>query len=512
MRCGIGVKVTDAAVLRPGAGYTPTVFDSMWGRWRADTFTSTSPTISLTDLSGNSRHMVQQAGTIATGTAANGQARMTGISTTYLTTSATLESWPVTVFTVGRRTAAATCGLFGHVGATGFNTLWYGHEASNSFRIYNANSTNNTDSTGGADTCWMMRIGHGSRVSAINGVVQSDMNLASIARSSAIGASIGTQYRGLNLDWQECLVWNRLLSFSEIDEVTTYINNRYGLINPLWSSYTPAKTIWMGGQSNMAGRGDRGAADVNIAAEWRGPITNAIIWHGSPVNNGTLATAWETLDNTISKPGGTPYTGNHMLGDNPGQPTIYVGCESVLAKEYLDLKGGSIYLNKYAIGGTNLAFINASTNFWHPTQGTNTHNSTLRLFGQAMLNWWASIRAHQQAGRVPSGVESIWFQGENDATNSTYADAYQTNLGDLVSALRAELGFPSSKIYVCRMHNNAPEPFKNTVRTAQANWVTSASNAQLVDTDSYETRSGDGVHLSINGQASLGQYLAGQLS
>lgn len=488
------------------------VFNDAWGWWRADSYIGSSPSIVLTDLSGNSRNMTQQAGTITTGTAANGQARMTGISTTYLTTSSTLESWPVTIFTVGRRTAGNLCGLFGHVGATGFNTLWYGHEASNSYRIYNANNTLNTDSNGGSDTCWMARIGYGSRVSAINNVIQANMPLASIARSSAVAASIGTQYRGLNFDWQECLVWNRLLSFAEIDEVNTYLNTRYGLTMPLWSSYTPSKTIWMGGQSNAAGRGDRGASNVNIPAEYLGPITNANIWHGSPPNNQTLGTAWETLDNTISKPGGTPYTGNHMLGDNAGQPTLYVGCESTLAKEYLDLKGGSIYLNKYAVGGTNLAYVNGTTQFWHPTQGTLAQSSTFRLFGQAMLNWWASIQGHQQASRMPNLVESIWFQGEQDAINSTYADAYQTNLNDFVSALRLELGFPLSKVYVCKIHTNAPETFKNTIRTAQSNWVAGANNAQLVDVDNYESRGGDPVHLSINGQISLGQYLATQLS
>lgn len=487
-------------------------FDDVWGWWRADTYTSSSPTISLTDLSGNSRTMTQQAGTITPGTAGNGQARMAGGATAYLTTAATLESWPVTVFTVGRRTAGNTAGLFGHVGATGYNTLWYGHEASNSFRIYNTSATNNTDSTGGSDTCWMMRIGHGSRVSAINGLLGANMPLASIARSSAVAASIGTQYRGLNYDWQECLVWNRALSLSEIDEVHTYLNTRYSLTLPLWSSYTPSKMVGLYGQSNAAGRGDRGVADANVPAEYLGAITNASIWHGTPTSNIGLATAWEALDNTASKTTGSTYTGNHMLGDNFGQPTLYIGPESVMCKEYLDLQGGSIYLNKYTVGGTNLAFVNSTTQFWHPTAGTNTQESVFRLFGLSMRNWWASLQAHQAAGRTPSEVEIVWYQGEEDAGNIDRANAYEANLETFASELRKDIGFPSAKILLCRIHNSVPETYKDTIRTAQANWVASDSNAQLVDVDSYETRSGDPVHLSINGQVSLGTYLAGQLS
>ncbi len=143
------------------------------------------------------------------------------------------------------------------------------------------------------------------------------------------------------------LVWNRVLSFAEIDEVHAYLNARYSLSLPLWSSYLPSPNIHLYGQSNPAGRGDRGVSNVNILPEYLGPIANANVWHGSPPNNQTLGTAWETLDNTISKPGGTAYTGNHMLGDNVGQPTLYVGPESALSKEYIDLRGGTVWLNKY---------------------------------------------------------------------------------------------------------------------------------------------------------------------
>jgi hypothetical protein len=118
-----------------GSDPSPSAFDDIWGWWRADEFTGTSGSYALTDKSGNSRTMTQAAGTLTPGTAANGQARFTGNATARFTSAATLENWPITVFTIGRRTNNATCGFFGHTGASGFGTLWYGYEASNAFNL-----------------------------------------------------------------------------------------------------------------------------------------------------------------------------------------------------------------------------------------------------------------------------------------------------------------------------------------------------------------------------------------
>lgn len=496
--------ISGSAALTGGVTPTPaSAFDDIWGWWRADTYTGTSPTIALTDLSGNSRTMTQQAGTLTAGTSANGQAKLTGNASTYLTSAATLKNWPVTIVTYGQRTAGTSQGHFGHVGGTGFNTLWCGYESLDRFCIINTNAILNTSAV--TDGCWVARVGHGSRHTITNGVSLSDNALASVVQSSAIATSIGTQYRGMNFPWQETLVWDRLLSIEELDEVYTYLNERYSASIPLSISRTAVPLIVILGDSNAAGRGDRGTSDVNIPAEYLGPITNANVWYGGASNLG-MGTAYETLDNTKSY--GT-WVGNHMFGDNYSRPTAYVGCESSLMKEYIDANGGSAYLLKSGIGGS---YLYPTGSFWHPTAGGLTQFHTSRCFGQFSMNWWKSMYALNAAGYTPDLKGIVIMLGGNDASDvtGTAAAAFEANLPVFYAALRAEIGIPNAKLFQCRWHSGSVEPYTATIRAATDAVVAATSNCTLVDMDSYPLRgSGDTGHYSIVGQTQIGQYLAG---
>ena len=493
------------ALLGGGGGGPSSAFDDVWGWWRADEYTSTSPTIALTDLSGNSRTMTQQAGAITPGTAANGQARLTGNASTWLSSAATLHSWPVTIITYGQRTLGTTQGHFGHVGATGFNGLWCGYESLNRFCVINTNATLNTVAT--TDGCFVARIGYGSRHSIVNGVSQPDNQLATITKSSAIATSIGTQYRGLNFAWQETLVWDRLLSIAELDEVYTYLNDRYGASIPLSASRTAIPVGVLIGDSNAAGRGDRGASNANISAEYLGPIANANIWYGG-TNNMGMGTAWETLDNTAVK---SLWTGNHMFMDNYTRPTDYVGCESALSKEYIDLHGGTFFLLKCAQGGS---YLYPTGTYWHPTAGGLQQLNTSRLFGQFCMNWWRAMAAMNAAGQTPDIKGIVIMLGGNDASDVTGAAAadFAASLPLLYASLRAELGLPDARIFQCRWHVGSVEPYTATIRAATDAVVSATSNCELVDMDSYPLRGGgDTGHYSVAGQESIGQYLATRL-
>lgn len=481
-----------------GQQQNTSVLTTSWTWLRADSYSGSSPTIELTDLSGNGRTMTQVAGTITTGTATNGQARMTGIATTRFTSSATLPSWPVTTFTIAKRTAGATCGFFGHTGATGYNGLWYGYETVDRFAVYNSNATLNTTSEAGTTACYAMRIGHGSRVSILNGIIQPLMGRSTlVGPASATTVSLGTEYRGLNLEWQETIVFDRLLSLAEIDEVHAYFNARYGMSIPLWSSYTAAPTICIYGQSNAAGRGDRGTSDANVPAEYDAALTGVNIWYGTRTLN--IGSAFETLNINNN---------NHMLGDEVQAPT-YFGPELTLGKEYIDRVGGSVYIHKYATGGTNLAY-SASLGYWHPTvYTTRAHNSQNRLFGQAMENWWQSLRVHQAAGRRPEVKVIDYFQGEQDATTLADANNYSLNGVELFNNFESEMGVGTGlKKLICRIHTNGSETYESIVRSEQATLVTLLTNAVLVDSDPYATRAGDGVHLAAQGQLDIGAFKA----
>lgn len=468
-------------------------FDDIKGWWRADTFSGSTPNVILTDKSLNGNNMTQQAGILTAGTAANGQAKFTGNATARLTSPLTLKNWPVTIITLGKRANNATCGLFGHIGAAGYGTLWYGHEASNSHVIYNLNGTDNLDSNGGSDTCWTARIGCGSRVSMINGLIQSDMPLASIVQSGLVATTIGTEYRGLNIDWYETLVWDRVLTLAELDEVNSYINTRYSMSLPLWSSYTEAKTLCFHGQSNM-GRGPRGTLNANVPVGYRGVLSGLQIWYGAPSSN--IGTAFSAYDIDTER---------QTLGD--GQ-SGYIGPDTACAKDYVDRIGGTVYINKYFTGSTSLAYSGSNNGYWTPTDNTLEHSNSKRKYAGAMVNWWKSLRVHQIASRKPSIKGYIWYQGEDDAVLQADALAYNGNGQTFFSLVKREMGYTSFPVFLCRISSHidiVSQPYRDTVRSEQDALV-AVIGATEMDTDSYTVY--DSAHINAAGQITLGQTIA----
>jgi len=462
------------------------VFNDVAGRWRADTYT-TPGSYSFTDLSGNNNHMVQQAGTLTPGTAANGQAKFTGNASARLTSALTIKSWPVTIITFGKRTGTTTCGMFGHTGATGYNTLWTGYDGTNSFMVYNTSSAANTTS-GTNDTCWLVRLGYGSRITIIDGLIQSDMTVPSILQSGEISTTLGTEYRGLNMDWQETMVWERELSLEDIDEIHAYINQRYGKSIPLWSSYTEAPVVVISGQSNAASRATRGVSDANVPVEYQGNQTNVAIWDGS---------AWSTPFNLSNN--------DNMLGESGG---VYFGMETVMGKEYIDRVGGSVYIMKYAKGNTEMAY-SPGNDYWGPDNNTAPNNGN-RLYTSLLTEWWQSVREHQIASRKPVLKGFTEYQGENDAADATFAAAYQTNASNFYNRSRAEFATSSTApIFICRIHADITETYKTEVRTAQENLATTLINCTLVSVDGYGLI--DSVHIGGAGQIALATYIAGLL-
>jgi hypothetical protein len=468
--------------------------------WRADSYSGSSGSYVFTDLSGNSHPMGQAAGTLTAGTGVNSQAKFTGNSAAYLTSNLTIESWPITVITIAVRANNATVGFFGHTGASGFNTFWYGYEASNANIIYNTNASSNTTAEAGTIACYTARIGYGSRVSMVNGIIQATMQPASIARTAAVATTLGTQYRGFNMDWYETIVWTRPLTLEDLDEVHNYINVRYGMSIPLWSSYSEAPAIVKAGQSNSAGRGDRGVSDANVPAPYNGVLTGCNVWYGTPAAG--IGTAFNTLSIAAN---------NHMLGDD-ALASLYIGDEETMCKDYIDGHGGSVYLMKFAQGGTYLAY-DGSGNYWNATDQTESQQSSRKLYRVFMQNWWQSLRVQQSNSRRPSIKGIDWYQGEQDAVTQVNADAYQTNLTTFINTARPELGYAAedAPFYIVRIHSGidaGQHPYKATVRTAQDNVAAALTNCFLVSVDAYTLR--DAAHINVAGQLALGSFLATQ--
>jgi len=476
---------------------TPSVFDDILGHWDADTFTGTSGSYVLTDKSGNGHPMTQAAGTITPGTSTNGKPRMVGNATARFTCPLTMKSWPLTVVTVFKRTAAATCGFFGHTGTTPYNSMWVGYESSNSFRIYNTNSTANTTAEAGTTSCYIARIGYGSRMSILNGIVLNDCQLGSIVQTGLVTTTIGTEYRGLNGEWQRTYVWDRELSLIEMDEVHTKINEDFGTAIPLFSSYPTSNVVLIFGDSMIGGRSARGASDVNVPVEYRGAQTNVDIWYGTPANN--FGTAWNDFNLTNN---------NNQLNDQFAGTSTYFGPNVSLGKEYVDRTSNSINIMQSSTGSAGLSKIGSNA-FFDPFDNSLTQLNPARGYGSFMKNYWKSFSALQASGTIPSIKGIIIGLGTNDAVNQTAADNFAIQGNLLIPQLRRELGVSAddSKIIWLRMHiGTTGGTYETIIRTKTAEIVAANPNCVMVSDDAYSFV--DGVHLNAAGNIGIGSDLS----
>lgn len=461
-------------------------FNDVAGWWRADSFTGSSGSYSMTDLTGNGNHMVQQAGTLTSGTGVNSKAKFTGNSIAYTTSALVSYAWPRTVITVALRANNALCGFFGNSSASPATNDWFGYEtgANNQSVIY-PNASINITTEAGSVAAYISRTGWGSRQTWVNGVLQATHTESSVVQTNAI-CSIGTQYRGMNYDWYETLVWNRCLSLDDMDEVNTYLNTRYAMSIVLWSSYTAQPVIFIWGQSNASGRG---VPKSYLTSPYNTSQTNVFIYN----------TTWQNLDESAN---------NNDFGDNLG--ATYFGIEASIGDRYITRYGNQAYIFKVSYGGTQLAF-NASISYWQPNDNTQAPNNGFRLYSNWMQAWTTGLNILQTAGKRPVGVAIVGSQGENDAQDATNSANYQTNLINFYNILRPEIGcnvkYVPTPVYVSRLPaTQTGETYLGTIRTAQAGAVSSLLNSFLFDTDSYTLS--DGVHFDNPSLISIGIALA----
>lgn len=171
------------------------------------------------------------------------------------------------------------------------------------------------------------------------------------------------------------------------------------------------------------------------------------------------------------------------------------GFETSLFKSFENADNITRYVVKEGIGSTELAV------------GWNSRTPGA-LYTELVSQTANAISQIRMLGFTPRLKGFIWMQGENDATNETWANAYLTNLQNFFIDFQTfanTQGVGTFKKIICRI-NGASDPtetYRNTVRTAQSDYCNNSSNnAILVDTDDLPLR--DSVHYSATGQIALG--------
>jgi hypothetical protein len=165
------------------------------------------------------------------------------------------------------------------------------------------------------------------------------------------------------------------------------------------------------------------------------------------------------------------------------------GFEVTFTNSMVKYKGENILIIKYAVGSSYLGFTGSSD--WNvATVGAGSH---LQAFKDNVTNAYKVLQS-QGLTPVPSGF--LWMQGEQDATNLTYANAYLVNERALRDNLRTFLNAPNLPwvSYTIRGQSaDAPEIYYATVNAAKTT-LSSDANCYLINTSTYTILAADSPH------------------
>jgi len=181
-------------------------------------------------------------------------------------------------------------------------------------------------------------------------------------------------------------------------------------------------------------------------------------------------------------------------------PVNGFGPEIKLGRVLADALSVDVAIVKFAVSGSSLAVD------WNPaTAGSLYHQMRDDLAGAL-----AALAVAGDGGQVGA---VFWMQGEADAQTSETAAAYEANVTGFIDRLRTEFFNGNLPFVFGRINVNIDSsccfsfPFKDEVRTAQANVAGAVPGTAMVDTDDLPLIS-DSVHFTAGGQLGLGERFA----
>jgi hypothetical protein len=261
--------------------------------------------------------------------------------------------------------------------------------------------------------------------------------------------------------------------------------------------------VGVGNRTNLSARDMQPLSNVRVfiadpSHAPRQPLNIYTFW-SPPTGFFTNYTAW----------GHTP--GNAWNAMNPGhydQVSNSYGPEFTTARDLANALNETVYVAKYALGGSLLtgAFIPT----WHPDMADPTQNPAeyrLSLY-HAMVKWAKDALAAARLGEPEVQVAGFfWMQGESDASQLAWAQAYQTNLANFIRRIRTDFDNVSLPFVFARISDSRLMLYREPVRVAQAAVDAADTNAVMVNTDDLPL-STDNIHYTDAGLLTLGQRFA----
>jgi len=217
--------------------------------------------------------------------------------------------------------------------------------------------------------------------------------------------------------------------------------------------------------------------------------SNAVGWTSSPITGLPAALQLEQTDIKIWD--GTTFSNLHAGVNNQGASNLYHGAEMTLMRTLVDARGGTGYLVKYAVGGTNLH------TDWNVPDGYR--------YGKLIETVEGAIYDMGDTNGIRMNLsELLWYQGENDSVTLEAGQAYLQNEIDLFNAIRNEFGAGISFLNIQIVWNSSNAGY-DAVRQAKANHAALDANVHLV-TEWTEKTTGD--HISSQESQDVGYWAA----
>ena len=167
------------------------------------------------------------------------------------------------------------------------------------------------------------------------------------------------------------------------------------------------------------------------------------------------------------------------------------------------MPGTKIAFIKYSIGGTYLG----KPEGWLPPSsnngnGGNLYKNMMNTIDQALKTF---SNAFDTSKYTPRWAGFVWFQGEFDAFQQNYANAYEKNLTNLIKDIRSKTGVDDLPVIIPMIDVQRQWTHNAIVRAADIAVKQKLKNVDTLDTKGFPT---DGTHYRAAGYIKIGQLIA----
>ncbi len=245
---------------------------------------------------------------------------------------------------------------------------------------------------------------------------------------------------------------------------------------------TAVPVFLLSGQSNMAGY----FGSVNdLSADQRKEVVNVKIYMDGDGDSGKK-NKWLTL------------------GPGFGASSSWLGPELGMGRTLSDsMPETKIAFIKHSIGGTYLA----KAEHWLPPSSNNGIGGTLyknmmSTIDKALKSFSSAFDTSQY---TPRWAGFVWFQGEFDAYDMGYSNAYEKNLTNLIKDIRSEVGVDDLPVILPMIDVQNQWTHNGIVRAADIAVSQKLDNVDTLDTRGFPT---DGTHYRAAGYIKIGQLCA----